>query len=710
MTRIFVTSSCPGGRPGATVLLEIGNMDYQNFLHLLLLKIQKQEMGKDHLAGRLARWLLVFGVSPLAAAPHAFVDPGVRSGDYIAYDRHADYVAVADGTRLAVTWYVPSGGPATPRFPVLLWYMPGHRESIDPRSGAIRPGMDPEELAFFTSRGYAVAVAEMRGSGASFGYREIDRGPQIGKDGRDLVNWLARQPWSTGQVGMIGVSYQGFSQFATAAEKPRALKAIFPEIAGFDDYTSLYYPGGILNMALARVAYTAMRSDDGNEFHPESAPPRLPSAPVVDEDGDGELADEIPLDRNGNGSFLDDGPPQYSDGKARADVYWHATRQHQENGVLTNDTVTRSRFRDSTVAGTRYRFADLDPGSKPDRIAQLGIAVYNRGGWFDYHARDTTQWFGTLQGHTPTRLLMAPTGHAGLPSAAAKAQGRGNAYLAHFGDNQTSNALVLTEKLRFFDRYVRGERNGFDAEPPVLIYVMGKGWRREDEWPLNRALTQRMWLGAGGKLEAAPGATGVDTWRVDFRANSLSQGANRWNYGIAGVKAPLSLDETLSRRLAYTSGPLGAEQEITGHPVIELILGTNVRTTDVYAYLEDVAPDGSSLLVTEGQLRANYHRRPAAVDSLPVKSRLRAKPALPWAGYTQADYDSTPFADGHTVRLVFDLMPTAWLFRAGHRIRLSLAGADQDSFEPSADATAQDVIWQLHRGEAKSVLVLPRIP
>ena len=98
----------------------------------------------------------------------------------------------------------------------------------------------------------------MRGSGASFGFRVIDRGPQIGKDGRELVDWIARQPWSTGKVGMIGASFQGFSQFATAAEQPRALKAIFPEIAGFDDYTSLYYPGGILNVAIARVAYAAM--------------------------------------------------------------------------------------------------------------------------------------------------------------------------------------------------------------------------------------------------------------------------------------------------------------------------------------------------------------------------------------------------------------------------------------------------------------------
>ena len=53
----------------------------------------------------------------------------------------------------------------------------------------------------------------------------------------------------------------------------------------------------------------------------------------------------------------------------------------------------------------------------------------------------------------------------------------------------------------------------------------------------------------GGSLGEGAGTTGVDDWQVDPRANSLSQGANRWNYGIAGAKAPMSLDETLPHRL-----------------------------------------------------------------------------------------------------------------------------------------------------------------
>ncbi|MEO8308905.1 MAG: CocE/NonD family hydrolase [Pseudomonadota bacterium] len=650
------------------------------------------------------------------AAPHPFVEPAPQRAQYTSYSRHADYVPVADGTRLAVTWYLPSGGPAAQSFPVLLWYMPGHREAINPITGEIRPGMNLEELAFLTGHGYAVAVAEMRGSGASFGFRVIDRGPQIGVDGRDLVNWIAGQPWCSGKVGMIGVSYQGFSQFATAAEQPPALKAIFPEIAGFDDYTSLYYPGGILNIALARVAYAAMGRDDRNEFDPDATPPRLPSVPIIDENADGKVSDDIPRFPQGKGSFLDT-PPRYSDGQARADVYWQATLAHLKNGVLTNENISTARFRDSVLGTTAYRYWDLDPGSKPSRVVKAGIAVYNRGGWFDYHARDTTQWFGTLHGHVPDRLLMAPTGHGGLPSATAGTT-PGNAYLRHFGDSQTSNALVLNEKLRFFDRYLRDVRNGFEAEPPVLIYVMGKGWRREDEWPLKRARTLRMSLGAKGVLEERPGSASVDDWPVDMRANSLSQGANRWNFGIAGAKAPMSLDASLPHRLAYTSAPLGKEREITGHPVVQITLGSNADSTDVYAYLEDVAPDGSSLLVSEGQLRANFHRLRPSKDMLPEVSALRVQPVLPWHGYRKTDFDPAPFANGKVVRMEFDLMPTAWVFRAGHRIRLSLAGADQDSFEPSlasskdkgTNATPTVPVWHVHRGAGQSVLLLPWVP
>lgn len=651
---------------------------------------------------------LFYPAAELRAAPHPYVTAPIRAAQYTDWQHHAAYVPMVDGTRLAMTWYVPdhrsaaSGAGAT-RFPVLLWYMPGHRESIDPQTGAVRTGMDAAEISFFTAHGYIVAVAEMRGSGASFGYRAIDRGPQIGRDGRDLVDWIARQPWSDGRVGMIGVSYQGFSQFATAAEQPRALKAIFPEIAGFDDYTSLYYPGGIPNVALGRVAYAAMGQDDRNEYDPAGRPPRWPSMPVVDEDGDGQLVDEIPRYAAGARSFLVQGTPTWADGGQREGLYFQATSQHGANGILTVDRVLRAPFRDSALDASGFTYRDLDPGLRADRIAAAGIAVYNRGGWFDYHARDTTQWFGTLFGHTPTRLMMAPTAHSGLPVRAAD-----NAYLAHFGDKDTTGALMLAEKLRFFDRYVMGLRNDFEHEPAVLIYVMGRGWRYEDEWPLRRARKWSLSLAAQHSLTETAAAPGEDTWRVDVQANSLSQGANRWNYGTASAKAPLSLDEGRAHRLEYTSAPLERAREVTGHPIVHLMLAANVASTDVYAYLEDVAPDGSSLLVTEGQLRADFHRLVPTQRIAHPDARLRVLPALPYHGYTQIDQDATPLADGRKVSLEFDLLPTSWVFEAGHRIRLSLAGADEGSFVTAAHAG--DAIWRVQHGRGGSRLELPWVP
>lgn len=441
---------------------------------------------------------------------------------YSGYSRQAYYAPMPDGVQLAITVYTPRGGPDVERFPVLLWYMPGHRESIDLQSGEIRSAYSVEDLEFFTSHGYALAAAEMRGSGASFGARELDRGPQIGRDGKALVDWIAAQPWSNGRVGMVGLSYQGFSQYATAAEQPQALKAIFPEIAGFDDYTSMFYPGGILVEALSAFAAQSIVRDDQNHYAPDEPRPRLPSAPVIDEDGDGELADEIPVDKDGDGNFLNDGPPTYRDGNPRRHIYYQATRDHLANANLTLQKLAAAPYRDSSVGGTPYTFADIDPADRPRRIAESGIAVYNRGGWFDYHARDAAFWYSTLYGHAPVRLMMAPTAHGGFP-ADNENDYRAGPYFSHFGDNTTELSLNR-EKLRFFDHYVRGIDNGVDREPPVLLYVMGEGWRAETEWPLAREQATPFYPGRNGTLSPQAGPDDRVEYQVDFEADSRSGG------------------------------------------------------------------------------------------------------------------------------------------------------------------------------------------
>jgi putative CocE/NonD family hydrolase len=246
---------------------------------------------------------------------------------------------------------------------------------------------------------------------------------------------------------------------------------------------------------------------------------------------------------------------------------------------------------------------------------------------------------------------------------------------------------------------------------------MGKGWRRESEWPLARERRVRYAFDAGGRLRETPGASGADEHRVDLRSSSLSDAANRWNYGISTAKKPLSLDASAPNRLRYDTEPLAADREITGHLIVELVVASTAADGDFFVYLEDVAPDGSALLVTEGQLRASFHRlRPIA--SILQSRDVDVRPELPWHGFAAADADPTPFAEGRTLRLKLDLMPTSWVFKQGHRIRVSLTGADHPSFalnpklssanDPAA-ATTVVPTWSIKRGPGLSSIELPLI-
>jgi putative CocE/NonD family hydrolase len=644
-------------------------------------------------------------------SPDGAGDAASPAAATVPYERSAWYVPMEDGVRLALTLYTPAGTAPDSRFPVLLWYMPGHRESIDPVTGRLVPAWPEEDLAFFTAQGYALAAAEMRGSGASYGTRVLDRGPQIGRDGKSLVDWIAAQPWSDGNVGMVGSSYQGFSQYATAAERPAALRAIFPEIAGFDDYTSMFHPGGIQVVALSAFATNSIVRDDLNYYEPDAARPRLPSAPVVDEDGDGELADEIPLDRDGSGSFLDDGEPTYRDGAPRQHIYYEATLAHQANSNLTVEVLAAAPWRDSKLAGTAWDYRDMDPGERVQRIAASGIAVYNRGGWFDYHARDTVMWHATLSGHTPTFLMMAPTGHGGFPAGSAEELYRAGPYFRLFRDSTSTHEMLNREKLAFFDRYVRGIDNGFDQRPPVRLYVMHKGWRDEPAWPLARQRPLTYHFAADGKLATMAGPEGSDRHEVDPGADSRSQGASRWNFGVSGAREPLSLDAAQAQRLQYATDPLATDMEVTGHPLLTVTLSSTAANGDLFAYLEDVAPDGKALLVTEGQLRLNYPGvKPVQQIIQGSAGAVRVQPEVPWHGFTRTDYVPDALANGRVRTYQLDLMPTAWVFRAGHRIRLSLAGADVPNFAPHPSAGATAPVWTVRRGAGLSKLELPVIP
>ena len=152
------------------------------------------------------------------------------------------WIPMADGVRLAADLY-RSDPPATGRkVPVLLEYLPYRKTEARARNVAL--------YSYFLERGYVVARVDIRGTGLSEGrlipheYSEIEHA-----DGEVVIDWLARQPWSNGNVGMFGISWGGFNAIQMAARQPPALKAIIAVDATEDLYQDdVHYMDGIMHV------------------------------------------------------------------------------------------------------------------------------------------------------------------------------------------------------------------------------------------------------------------------------------------------------------------------------------------------------------------------------------------------------------------------------------------------------------------------------
>src|SRR6202140_4370083 len=132
------------------------------------------------------------------------------------------WIPMPDGVRLSATLYMPDTAQAKPgeKFPALLEYLPYRKDD----STAAR---DYPIHAWFAARGYVSVRVDIRGFGASEGTptdREYSEQEQL--DGEQVIAWLAAQPWSTGKVGMFGISWGGFNSIQLAMRHPPALKAI----------------------------------------------------------------------------------------------------------------------------------------------------------------------------------------------------------------------------------------------------------------------------------------------------------------------------------------------------------------------------------------------------------------------------------------------------------------------------------------------------
>jgi len=171
---------------------------------------------------------------------------GVQSaGTRRVRERDPVWIPLPDGTRLAATIWLPEDAEAHP-VPAILEYLPYRR-----RDGTIARDLDNHR--HFAAHGYAAVRVDIRGTGDSEGLLEDEYLPQEQTDAVAVIEWLAAQPWCSGSVGMMGISWGGFNALQVAAHQPPALKAIITLCSTDDRYADdCHWMGGaLLNNSIA---------------------------------------------------------------------------------------------------------------------------------------------------------------------------------------------------------------------------------------------------------------------------------------------------------------------------------------------------------------------------------------------------------------------------------------------------------------------------
>ncbi|MBI2738105.1 MAG: CocE/NonD family hydrolase [Rhodospirillales bacterium] len=543
------------------------------------------------------------------------------------------YVTMADGCRLAVDVMLPDGD-ASRRWPTVLILTPYVRRFQLAAGSNVEPSPNSYKYRdMFVPRGYAVVVVDARGTGASFGTRDSFRSPRERADYKEIADWIVGQPWSDGRIGATGISYLGAACDFLASTGHKAVKAIAPLFAVWDTWADNYYPGGLLIKRLALVYDELMLALDHDRRDLRSkfsyfADPALQGPMPVDDDKDGSLARQ-------------------------------AVKEHLANFRMP-DFMSEFKFRDDTLAyDPSFSSASFGPYNYLDQIPE-DVAVYAISGWMDGagYANGTLSRFLTLP-NAERRIMLGPWDHGARVN------------VSPWRSRVEPELPVLGEVLRFFDQHLAGRDTGLPEEAPIHYFAMhAEEWRAAESWPPVKG-NRQLFTASDHRLAKSPSEKAASTmYRADF---SIGSGAQTRYERIAGIDATAYYADWTDRErglLSFTTEPLAAPLEIAGHPVVSLWLASSEPDAAVFTYLSEVEADGTARYVTEGLLRA-IHRAEA-----PAPRNYRTS----WPWRTFARKDARPMPVGEPQLLRFALLPTAWRFAAGSRIRLSIAGGDADHF------------------------------
>lgn len=290
----------------------------------------------------------------------------------------------------------------------------------------------------------------------------------------------------------------------------------------------------------------------------------------------------------------------------------------------------------------------------------------------------------------PQKVVLMPTSHGG------KAHASPFVVADQVLDPVPTKQDQLQLQLDFLDHHLKGKATGVEDWPTLQYYNLGEeAFKTADTWPPQGQSRLPYFLAANNRLSPSPpnAPQGLDEYELDF---SVSTGTNnRWSTQMG--KPLLNLDHRNavdSLMLTYTTAPLESDLQITGTPIVTLNLSSTHQEGAVLVYLEDVDPTGRSRYITEGGLLLEHRK----LSENPWSDRV------PYHSFRQSDAASMPV--NTMEEITFKLWPTSVLIKAGHAIRIAIAGADKDTFD-RVPAEGQPVYTIYRNREYVSFIDLP---
>lgn len=546
---------------------------------------------------KITRLLLIVGISIVATLANS-ADQAVQTED-VRVINHVS-IPMRDGIITYGDIYVPTGeGP----FPVILSRVPYGTQT--------KYLGQPVVGRFWAEKGYVYVAQNVRGRFGSEGIFSAYHDGQEERDGYDTVEWVTQQPWSNDRVGLMGESYFGYTSIAAVYSGHPAIKAISPATITVDREKQV-------------------------------------------------LDGAYPLQSSGMWTLgLDDiVHGKYQDASLTADKY-HLPLITLGEVYGMRDVLWRRRI-------TGYLDDPLGKHAKTEKdYAKMRVPVLNFGGWYDTFVRGTIAiWEGGSRfGSNPEVraqqwLIMGPWDHNSMTdhliSGKAHKMNIGKLDIGTAADDTYDKAIVA-----FFDYTLKGMDNGYDKQPKVQYFNIGDNeWRFSDTWPPKEMRAKALYLhsdgtaagSAGGTLgEQAPtGKERVDVYDYDpLDPVNITEKTDVWSRasGQPDRGELVARDDVLT----YMTAPLDAPLDITGPIKLELHASSSAVDTDFTAALVDVFPDGYSLLIQEGILRASFRDK------------------------TQ---NPTPIIPGKVYQFDIDLWATSYKVPKGHRLRLEISSSN----------------------------------